>query len=62
MATTPIPTPNQPQTDLSKILGLLFMMGTAAAGIFVKNPNHQNTASEIIAVLDSLLPNLESLI
>ena len=49
-----------PQTELSKILGLLFMMGTAAAAIFVKNPNHQSTAASIINTLNSILPDLES--
>jgi hypothetical protein len=59
MSTTPAPTL---QTELSKILGLLFTMGTAAAAIFVKNPNHQQTAANIVNVLTQLLPSLESLI
>ena len=51
-----------PQTELSKIIGLLFMMGTAAAAIFVKNPNHQQTASNIIGTLQELLPSIEALL
>ena len=60
MATSSTPTPAQ--TELSKILGLFFSVETAAAAIFVKNPNHQQTASNIISVLQQLLPNLEQLI
>jgi hypothetical protein len=50
------------QSELSKILGLLFTMGTAAAAIFVKNPNHQQTAGSIISVLNQLLPGIEELL
>ena len=59
MSTTAAP---KPQTELSKLLGLLFTVGTAAAAIFVKNPNHQTTAASIISTLGALLPDLESLI
>ncbi len=51
-----------PQTEASKIVGLLFGVGTAAAAIFVKNPNHQQTAAAIVQVLQALLPEIESLI
>jgi hypothetical protein len=54
--TTPV------QSEVSKIIGTLFTVGTAAAAIFVKNPNHATTANNIIATLEALLPSLESLI
>jgi len=55
-------TPAPVQTEASKILGLLFTVSASAAAIFVKNPNHVSTASSIVTVLQSLLPELESLI
>ena len=60
---TPAPVPvTAPQTEASKIIGLLFSLGVAAAAIFVKNPNHLQTASNIIAVLQAELPGLEGLL
>jgi len=52
----------EPQSEASKIVGLLFSIGTAAAAIFVKNPNHQETAASIVGVLQQLLPDIESMI
>lgn len=60
MATTPTPAP--PQSEASKIIGLLFTIGTAAAAIFVKNANHQQTAANILQVLAEALPTIEGLI
>lgn len=62
---TPSPTATTPatpvQSEASTVIGLLFELGVAAAGIFVKNPNHIGTASNIIGVLQALLPQLESI-
>ena len=51
--------PTAQQSQLSKILGDLFVMGTLAASIFVKNPQHQQTAANIIDILGKILPDLE---
>jgi hypothetical protein len=51
-----------PQSEASKIVGLLYTLGVAAAAIFVKNPNHQQTASAIVTTLNELLPEIESII
>lgn len=59
MSTTPVPAP---QSEASKLVGLLYALGVSAAAIFVKNPNHQTTASAIITTLNNLLPNIEALI
>lgn len=59
MSTTPTPAP---QSEASKIIGLLFSLGTAAAALFIKNPNHVATAGNIINVLSALLPQVEALI
>lgn len=59
MSTTPT---SPPQSEASKIIGLLFTLGTAAVAIFIKNPNHQQTANSIINVLNGLLPDLENII
>jgi hypothetical protein len=59
----PAPAPAAPvQSEASKIIGLLFTAGVGAAAIFVKNPNHQQTAANIITVLQDLLPELEALL
>jgi hypothetical protein len=62
MAPTATPATTAPQTKASKLFGLLFTLGIAAAAIFVKNPNHQTTAENIINVLNAELPNIESII
>lgn len=59
-ATTATPTPAQ--SEASKIIGVIFTLGVAAASIFVKNANHVATASTIISVLEDLLPGLESIL
>jgi len=59
MSTTPTPAP---QSEAAKIIGELFTVGVAAASIFVKNPSHQQTASNIVAILNALLPGLEGLL
>jgi len=51
-----------PQSEASKIIGLLYTMGVAAAAIFVKNPNHVQTASNIVSVLNAELPSLQSIL
>jgi len=51
-----------PQSEASKVLGVLFTLGTAAASIFIKNPNHIQTAGTIINVLNELLPSIEEII
>lgn len=62
MSTTATPAPTPLQTEASKIIGLLFTLGTAAAAIFVKNANHVGTASTIIGILQDLLPQIEGLL
>jgi len=57
---TPPVTP-APQSEASKIIGLLFTLGLGAAAIFVKNPNHVATAGNIVTLLQALLPAIESL-
>ena len=59
MSTTPTPAP---QSEASKIIGLIYSLGIAAAAIFVKNANHQQTASNIVTVLNAELPNLEGML
>jgi hypothetical protein len=51
-----------PQSEASKIIGLLFTLGVAAASVFVKNPNHVATAGTIVNILQSELGNLEALL
>ena len=51
-----------PQSEASKILGTLFIVGAAAVSIFVKNPAHVQTAGAIVAVLKDLLPTLETML
>jgi len=56
-------TTTQPaQSEASKVLGVLFILGTTAASIFIKNQNHVQTASTIINVLYELLPSIEGII
>jgi hypothetical protein len=55
-------TPAPGQSKASVLLGLLFTLGIDAASIFIKNPNHQNTAGSIITALGNILPELESLL
>lgn len=56
---TPTPTATAPaETELQKILGDLFLIGAAAASVFVKNPASQARAGSIIAILQDLLPLL----
>jgi hypothetical protein len=50
------------QSEASKIFGLLYTLGIAAAAIFVKNPNHIQTATSIVNVLQAELPNIEGII
>lgn len=60
--TTPSITPAAPQSEASKIIGLLFTVGVGAVSIFVKNPNHLTTAGNILGILEELLPAIESII
>lgn len=65
MSTTvvaPAPAPAPAQSEASKIIGLLFTVGLAAASIFVKNPNHIATANTLANTLAELLPGLEGLL
>lgn len=55
-------TPAPGQSKASVLLGLLFTLGIDAASIFIKNPNHQNTAGSIITALGNILPELEALL
>lgn len=56
------PAPAQPQSEASKIIGMLFTLGVAAAAIFVKNPAHIQTAGNIISILQAELPNIEAIL
>ena len=58
----PTTTTPPPQTRASRLFGLLYTLGIAAAAIFGKNPNHEGTAENIINVLNAELPNIESII
>ena len=57
-------TPTTPalQSEASKIVGLIYTLGVAAASIFVKNPAHVQTAGNIVSILNQILPELESLL
>lgn len=55
-------TSTAPQSEVSKIVGLLYTLGISAAGIFVKNSNHVQTANAIVSVLTNLLPEIEALL
>ena len=59
--TPPIPVA-VPQSEASKIFGLIYALGIAAAAIFVKNSAHVQTASNIINVLQAELPNIEGML
>ena len=46
--------------NLSTLLNKLFVVGVGAAAIFIKNPNSQQHAAQIITILEELLPHAEA--
>lgn len=63
---TQAPNPNvatqtNTQSEMSKIMGILYVVGITAAAIFVKNPNHVQTASNILTMLNTELPTIQNL-
>jgi len=60
-ATPATPAP-PPQSEISKLLGVIYTLGIGAVAIFVKNPNHLTTATSIVTILEDLLPSLEALL
>ena len=51
--------PNVTPQLVDDVLKDLFVVGTSAAAIFVKNDQHKATAAAIVQVLSALLPLLE---
>lgn len=59
MSPSPITAPAAPALTLEQtILHDLFLVGVAAASIFVKNPASQEKAATLIGILQQLLPSL----
>lgn len=58
MSTSPV----SPQSEASKILGLLYVLGITAASIFIKNPAHVQTAGNIVNLLNTVLPDIEGIL
>jgi hypothetical protein len=61
MATTTV-SPAPAQSEASKILGLLFVIGLKAATMFATKTGHAGTAQTILTALEAALPQVEGLL